>query len=63
LQVDFWELVGPSPPGGAEAILNEEAQPDVMLDNRHIMIRGENVTIFSKEMLDFDLLMIFFRRQ
>jgi asparaginyl-tRNA synthetase len=43
LQVDFWELVGPSPPGGAEAILNEEAQPDVMLDNRHIMIRGENV--------------------
>ena len=43
LSVDYWELVGQSPPGGADSILNEEALPDVQLDNRHIMIRGENV--------------------
>lgn len=44
LHVDYWELVGLAPPGGADAILNEEAQPDVQLDNRHIMIRGENTS-------------------
>lgn len=42
LKVDYWELIGLAPPGGADSILNEEAQPDVQLDNRHIMIRGEN---------------------
>ncbi|BFF94028.1 asparagine--tRNA ligase cytoplasmic [Drosophila madeirensis] len=44
LIVDYWELIGLAPPGGADAILNEEAQPDVQLDNRHIMIRGENTS-------------------
>lgn len=44
LHVDYWELIGPSPPGGADSILNEEALPDVQLDNRHIMIRGENTS-------------------
>ncbi|EDW27257.1 GL21125 [Drosophila persimilis] len=44
LNVDYWELIGLAPPGGADAILNEEAQPDVQLDNRHIMIRGENTS-------------------
>lgn len=44
LSVDYWELIGLAPPGGADAILNEEAQPDVQLDNRHIMIRGENTS-------------------
>ncbi|XP_066592579.1 asparagine--tRNA ligase, cytoplasmic [Prorops nasuta] len=44
LCVDYWELIGPSPPGGADSILNEEALPDVQLDNRHIMIRGENTS-------------------
>lgn len=43
LHVDYWRLIGTSPPGGADSILNEEALPDVQLDNRHIMIRGENV--------------------
>lgn len=43
LHVDYWKLVGTSPPGGADSILNEEALPDIQLDNRHIMIRGENV--------------------
>ncbi|XP_012281903.1 asparagine--tRNA ligase, cytoplasmic [Orussus abietinus] len=44
LCVDYWRIIGPSPPGGADSILNEEAHPDVQLDNRHIMIRGENTS-------------------
>lgn len=48
LQVDYWELIGLAPPGGADSILNEEALPDVQLDNRHIMIRGENTSRILK---------------
>lgn len=44
LRVDYYELIGLAPPGGAEAILNEEAHSDIQLDNRHIMIRGENTS-------------------
>lgn len=44
LNVDYWKLIGNAPPGGADSILNEEAHPDVQLDNRHIMIRGENTS-------------------
>ncbi|XP_017767775.1 PREDICTED: asparagine--tRNA ligase, cytoplasmic [Eufriesea mexicana] len=44
LHVDYWTLIGASPPGGADSILNEQALPDVQLDNRHIMIRGENTS-------------------
>lgn len=46
LKVDYWKLIGSAPPGGAETLLNEEAHPDVQLDQRHMMIRGENVYIF-----------------
>nr|QBH73673.1 aspartyl-tRNA synthetase [Eurycantha calcarata] len=48
LQVDYWELIGLAPPGGADSILNENALPDVQLDNRHIMIRGENTSRILK---------------
>lgn len=44
LHADYWRLIGASPPGGVDSILNEEALPDVQLDNRHIMIRGENTS-------------------
>lgn len=44
---DYWELVGSAPAGGADAILNEDSHPDVQLDNRHIMIRGENTSKVS----------------
>jgi asparaginyl-tRNA synthetase len=48
LEVDFWELVGLAPAGGADNLLNEEAHPDVQLDNRHMMIRGENTSKILK---------------
>lgn len=38
-------MVGLAPAGGADSILNEESHPDVQLDQRHIMLRGENVSI------------------
>lgn len=44
LSVDYWKLISNAPPGGADSILNAEALPDVQLDNRHIMIRGENTS-------------------
>nr|CAG4641543.1 EOG090X030S [Eurycercus lamellatus] len=44
LDVDFWKLIGAAPPGGAEVLLNEHAHPDVQLDQRHMMIRGENTS-------------------
>lgn len=44
LHVDYWELIGLAPPGGADAVLNEEALPDVLAENRHIVIRGENTS-------------------
>ena len=44
LVADYWNLIGSAPPGGADAILNEESHPDVQLDNRHILIRGETTS-------------------
>jgi asparaginyl-tRNA synthetase len=48
LNVDYWEVIGLAPAGGADNLLNEEAHPDVQLDNRHIMIRGENTSKILK---------------
>merc|ERR1712071_43488 len=44
LKADYWELVGAAPSGGADSLLNTESNPYVQLDNRHIMIRGENTS-------------------
>lgn len=44
LQADAWELVGNAPAGGIENALNEESAVDVQLDQRHLMLRGENLS-------------------
>ncbi|XP_053267696.1 asparagine--tRNA ligase, cytoplasmic [Pleuronectes platessa] len=44
LHCDFWELIGLAPAGGVDNLLNEESDVDVQLNNRHMMIRGENVS-------------------
>jgi len=44
LAADYWSLVGSAPSGGADSVLNTESNPDVQLDNRHIMLRGETTS-------------------
>ncbi|CAF1173940.1 unnamed protein product [Adineta steineri] len=44
LVADYFEVIGHSPPDGADTLLNEEFHPDIQLDNRHMMLRGENIS-------------------
>uniref|UniRef100_A0A8D0HAA9 Asparagine--tRNA ligase, cytoplasmic n=1 Tax=Sphenodon punctatus TaxID=8508 RepID=A0A8D0HAA9_SPHPU len=48
LVCDYWELIGLAPAGGADNLLNEESDVDVQLNNRHMMIRGENMSKIFK---------------
>ncbi|XP_071845953.1 asparagine--tRNA ligase, cytoplasmic-like [Apostichopus japonicus] len=48
LSVDFWELVGAAPAGGADNLVNEESHIDVQLDQRHMMLRGETLSKVMK---------------
>ncbi|XP_011408817.1 PREDICTED: asparagine--tRNA ligase, cytoplasmic-like, partial [Amphimedon queenslandica] len=41
LVCDYWEVVGLSPPGGADNLVNEDSLVDVQLDQRHMMLRGD----------------------
>ena len=44
LQVDYWRLIAGAPAGGVEHVLNKDASPDVLLDHRHLVLRGEHAT-------------------
>lgn len=48
LSVDFWTLIGSSPAGGADNLVNEESQVDVQLDQRHMMLRGDKLSRVMK---------------
>eukprot|EP00276_Gloeochaete_wittrockiana_P005067 CAMPEP_0184652632 /NCGR_PEP_ID=MMETSP0308-20130426/10337_1 /TAXON_ID=38269 /ORGANISM="Gloeochaete witrockiana, Strain SAG 46.84" /LENGTH=511 /DNA_ID=CAMNT_0027087623 /DNA_START=20 /DNA_END=1552 /DNA_ORIENTATION=- len=43
LQGDYWELMGSSP-ASVENILNLDSLPEVLLDNRHMVHRGEKAS-------------------
>ena len=46
LQCDYWELIGKAP-GGDDAVgnkINQDASPDILLDQRHLVIRGDNAS-------------------
>ena len=46
LQCDYWELIGAAP-GGDDAFTNKisaDANPDVLLDQRHLVLRGETAS-------------------
>jgi len=50
LIVDYWEVVALAP-GGAESVdnfFNTEAGPDVLFDNRHMVLRGEKASKIMK---------------
>jgi len=48
LMCDYWELIAAAPAGGIDNVLNQDADVDVMLDNRHLVIRGEQTSKILK---------------
>jgi len=47
LQADYWELIGHSPID-LEEKLNLDSNPEVMFDQRHIVVRGEKTSNYLK---------------
>lgn len=45
LMTDFWELVCGSPAGGVEGVVTENSSVDVQLDQRHLLLRGDTVSL------------------
>ncbi|XP_065836508.1 asparagine--tRNA ligase, cytoplasmic-like [Oscarella lobularis] len=41
LQADYWELMGTAPAGGTDNAVNRESNIDIMLDQRHLVLRWE----------------------
>eukprot|EP00050_Salpingoeca_kvevrii_P006336 m.288772 g.288772 ORF g.288772 m.288772 type:complete len:554 (+) comp12025_c0_seq1:20-1681(+) len=39
MKVDFWKLVAPAPPGGLDALINQDSNEDVKLDMGHALVR------------------------
>eukprot|EP01086_Lenisia_limosa_P001701 TRINITY_DN1347_c0_g1_i1.p1 TRINITY_DN1347_c0_g1~~TRINITY_DN1347_c0_g1_i1.p1 ORF type:complete len:442 (+),score=135.56 TRINITY_DN1347_c0_g1_i1:226-1551(+) len=47
LRADYWEVIGASP-ADIENVLNPEAGPEVLFDNRHIVLRGSKASNILK---------------
>lgn len=64
LSVEKIELIGNAPPGGIDNALNEESGVDVQLDQRHLMLRGENLSriMFFRSLLTKHLRQHYFDR-
>jgi asparaginyl-tRNA synthetase len=41
LTADYWELVG-NAPSDFESVVSKDSSPDILLDQRHLVLRGEN---------------------
>jgi asparaginyl-tRNA synthetase len=41
LAADFWDMIG-NAPSDFESIVSKDSSPDVLLDHRHLVLRGEN---------------------
>lgn len=44
IHVDWYQVIGTAPSGGIDDVLNESANIDTKVENRHLMIRGENTS-------------------
>ena len=47
LSADYWEMIG-NAPSDFESIVREDSNPDILLDNRHLVLRGENAATIMK---------------
>jgi asparaginyl-tRNA synthetase len=41
LAADYWEMIG-NAPSDFESIVSKDSSPEILLDNRHLVLRGEN---------------------
>jgi len=48
LSADYWELIHCAPAGGIDTVLNKDADPSILLDNRHLVHRGETASKILK---------------
>jgi len=48
LIVDYWKLIHCAPPGGISHVLNKDCDPDIALDNRHLVHRGKEASKMLK---------------
>lgn len=48
LQADYWELIHGAPAGGVDNVLTVDSSVDVKLDNRHLVLRGENCSAIMR---------------
>lgn len=44
LHADYWRLISASPSGGIDQVVNKLSEVDLALDQRHLIIRGENTS-------------------